>query len=215
MPSKRLTVFLPEGIGIVSRFGKSSRRYVKVKNGSLQDGDILLQLTLKELGVIRKVSKKMRRRRPELFKDAKDQYDDLKDEFDRLAEAQDSTSWIKFLKRLEIRRDTHTLVDAGYELYITVKSTSEKLERVLLSSNSLVEEAEARQLSIIFSTGDIPENAKAKGFAFIVEDSELLDDEEVSNDDEEASDDDSIAPDDADNQITSTSCPYLFQKCAD
>jgi len=75
-PKKRLTIFLPGGIGLVSRFGKTTRRFVKVNNGSLQDGDILLQLTLKELGEIRRMSKEMDGSRPELFQDAKTQYDE-------------------------------------------------------------------------------------------------------------------------------------------
>jgi len=77
MPSKsRLTIFLPEGIGLVSKFSKATRRLVRVKSGSLQDGEILLQLTLKELKAIRKMSKEMGQPRPELFKDAKSQYDE-------------------------------------------------------------------------------------------------------------------------------------------
>lgn len=80
MPSKkRLTlVTLPtgKGMGLVSRFGKTPRSFVRVKNGSLQDGDILLQLTLKELSDIRRMSMEMDQPHPELFQDAKSQYDE-------------------------------------------------------------------------------------------------------------------------------------------
>lgn len=75
-PKSRLTVSLPEGIGLVSKFSKASRRLVRVKSTSLQEGELYLQLTLKELKAIRRVSKEMGQPRPELFKDAKSQYDE-------------------------------------------------------------------------------------------------------------------------------------------
>jgi len=49
----------------------------------------------------------------------------LKEELERLAEDLQSTSVINFLKRREIRHDTHALVEAGYELYTTVKVISD------------------------------------------------------------------------------------------
>ena len=77
MPSKnRPVLWLPGGMGLVSRYGKTTRPYVRVKNGSLRDGDILLQLTLKELGVIRRLSREIHGPGPELFQDAKSHYDE-------------------------------------------------------------------------------------------------------------------------------------------
>jgi hypothetical protein len=75
-PKNSLALFLPEGMGRVSRFGKTPRPFVRVKNGSLHDGDVLLQLTLKELREIRRMSMEMDRPHPELFQDAKSQYDE-------------------------------------------------------------------------------------------------------------------------------------------
>ena len=63
-------------MGLVSKFGKITRPFVRVKNGSLQDGDILLQLTLRELGMIRRISREMDGPRPELLRDVKSRYDE-------------------------------------------------------------------------------------------------------------------------------------------
>lgn len=77
MPSKkRLTLLLPEGLGLVSKFSKSPRPFVRIKNGSLHDGDLLLQLSLKHLIMIRELSSEMHNPHPELFQDSKTQYDE-------------------------------------------------------------------------------------------------------------------------------------------
>lgn len=77
MPSKkRLTLLLPEGIGLASRFSKASRPLVRLKTGSLHDGELLLELTLKHLVMIRRLSTETHDLHPELFQDAKSQYDE-------------------------------------------------------------------------------------------------------------------------------------------
>ena len=77
MPSKkRLIIVFSDGIGLVGKFSKASWPLVKRKgSGSLEDGGVLLQLTLGHLHIIRRVSRETDIDLPENFTDSKAQYD--------------------------------------------------------------------------------------------------------------------------------------------
>ena len=77
MPSKkRLIIVFSDGIGLASKFNKAAWPLVRIKNsGSLEDGGVLLQLTLRHLHIIRRVSRDTHDDLPELFVDSKAEYD--------------------------------------------------------------------------------------------------------------------------------------------
>lgn len=76
-PKNRLTLLFPGGIGPASKFSKASRPLVRVNTGSLHDGELVLQLTLQHLILIRRMSREMGHDTyAGLFKDSKSQYDE-------------------------------------------------------------------------------------------------------------------------------------------
>ncbi|KAF8836450.1 hypothetical protein BDN67DRAFT_1014673 [Paxillus ammoniavirescens] len=126
------TVLLPLDLGSVDDYDLSTLSLARyTRKGSIHTGHLFLRATLREMLKIYKLSGDTQSNR-ELLRETKSQYDDLMDRKAKLEELAAEKS-INPIKVFAVHRRKRLFVNAGRELYIATRTTSEKMQCHFLS----------------------------------------------------------------------------------